>query len=172
MGSFPLPLIASAQTKEAKWGIPASSNLAQWACESRWGEAVTGKFNYGGRKAELVKPVKLPAAGVPAEKATLCWTHETVNGVSVRCQQWFKDYDSPDAWFEDHCKLLATGAPYKAAMRVLTANGGPADPGRVALYVKAMAKRYATATNYADTLLGIMRQHNLYQYDRYATQLD
>jgi flagellum-specific peptidoglycan hydrolase FlgJ len=172
MASFPQSVITSAQGQESKWGIPASLTLAQWACESNWGKSVTGKNNFGGKKAKLERPVRLPAAGVPSEAATLCWTHETINGVSVRCQQWFKDYPTPDAWFDDHAKLLATGSPYRAAYQAMKAGGGPADPERVRSFTVAIAKRYATAPNYAHTLLGIMRQHNLYQYNRFATQLD
>jgi len=57
--------IAAAKASQAKWHIPASVTIAQWAVESGWGKNVSGKFNFGGITAKVkdavfpFKPIKL-----------------------------------------------------------------------------------------------------------------
>lgn len=149
--------ITSAKASQAKWNIPASVTLAQWAVESGWGKSISGKFNYGGITAKVTGAVFPFKPGTPIEPATLCWTHESWQGKRVSCQRWFKDFPSADAYFDAHAKLLATGAPYAKARAKL--------PDPIA-FAHALTGVYATDPHYGDTLESIIRGSNLTQYDR------
>ena len=61
------------------YGILASTSLAQWAIESEWGVKLTGANNPFG--------VKAPELSIPGR---MCWTHETIGGVSERVQRRFR----------------------------------------------------------------------------------
>lgn len=160
MPKIPLEIVAAARASQAKWKIPASVSLAQWALESAWGKSVSGKNNYGGITAK-VSGAKFPfVPGTPLEPATLCWTREVVDGQTVRCQRYFKDYASPDDYFDAHGKLLATGKPYAKARALLP------DPNA---FADALTGVYATDPEYGATLKMIMRGSNLYQHNLAST---
>lgn len=156
MPIIPPDIIAAARASQAKWSIPASISLAQWAVESGWGKKVSGKNNYGGITAK-VSGAKFPTVpGEPLEPATLCWTSEFVNGQKVRCQRWFKDYASAEDYFDAHGKLLATGKPYAKARALLPDANAFAD---------ALTGVYATDPKYGATLKSIIKSNNLRSYD-------
>ncbi len=159
MTQIPAAVITAAQAGQAHWRVPASVSIAQWALESGWGAHESGKWNYGGITAKVSGAVFPYQPGKPLEPATLCWTHEEVNGAVVKCQRWFKDYPSPDAFFDAHAKLLATAPVYAPAIAALP------DVGR---FVDLMAPHYASASGYAELIHSIIRGHNLTQYDRVA----
>lgn len=145
--SVPAEIVAAARASEAKWGIPASVILAQWALESGWGASVSGKHNYGGITAR-VRDARFPyEPGVPLEPATLCPTHEEVDGEEVPCKRWFKDFPSDAAYFDYHGKLLATSDYYAKARAALPDADAFAD---------ALTGVYATASSYGETLKQIM----------------
>ena len=164
---FPMEVIIGAIETEKAYPIPASVTLAQWALESGWGKSVSGKNNYGGITAKVKDAVFPFKPGTPLEPATLVWTHEIVGGKRVRCQRWFKDFDSPGAYFQAHAKLLGTSAVYARARAkypdaeafveqlepVYGAGGKVVQPG------------YATDPNYSETLKSIMRTNKLHLYD-------
>jgi len=152
----PPDIIAAAQASQAKWGIPASVILAQWALESEWGAKVSGKCNFGGIKAKVKDDVFPYVPGTPLEPATLCPTHEDFQGKRVPCKAWFKDFDSPEAYFDRHGKLLATGKPYAKARALLP------DPDK---FAAALTGVYATGAGYGGILRDIMRGSNLYRFD-------
>lgn len=154
---FPPNIIASAQNSQRKWRVPASVSLAQWGVESAYGKAVTGKFNYGGITAQVRDAVFPYVPGTPLEPATLCWTHEHYNGENVKCQRWFKDFPSADAFFDAHGKLLGSSPIYAPARAALP---------NVGRFIDLIAAHYATAPGYAATLHSIIASNNLTQYDR------
>jgi len=156
---FPPNIVASAQASQRKWRVPASVSLAQWGDESAYGKAVTGKFNYGGITAKVKDAVFPFVPGTPLEPATLCWTHEHYNGEDVKCQRWFKDFPSADAFFDAHGKLLGTSPIYAPAMAALP---------DVSRFVDLMAVHYATALGYAAVIHSIIASNNLTQYDGVA----
>ncbi|WCT78683.1 glycoside hydrolase family 73 protein [Novosphingobium humi] len=156
MPTIPPDIIAAARASQAKWKIPASISLAQWALESAWGKSVSGKNNYGGITAKVSGASFPHVPGTPLEPATLCWTREVVNGQSVRCQRYFKDYASAEDYFDAHGKLLATGKPYAKARALLP------DPNA---FADALTGVYATDPKYGSTLKAIMRGSNLYQHN-------
>jgi len=156
MPVVPQEIIAAAQASERKLGVPASVSLAQWALESGWGKSVSGKNNYGGITAKVTGAVFPFKPGTPLEPATLCWTSEVYRGKRVRCQRWFKDFPSVEAYFDAHGKLLATAKVYAPARAKLP---------DVDAYVDAMGARYATDPNYAATLKAMIRQNRWRRYD-------
>lgn len=156
MREIPDSIAKGAQASQAKWGIPASISLAQWALESGWGASVSGKNNYGGITARVKNAVFPFVPGTPLEPATLCWTREVYKGKSVRCQRWFKDFPSVADYFDLHGKLLATGAYYEKARKVLP------DPFT---FADALTGVYATDPKYGATLKSIIRSNNLTRFD-------
>lgn len=160
MRPFPSEVLKAAQASEVATRMPASVTLAQWPIESAWGERVTGHNNYFGIKAK--------GGSKPVEPYTLCWTHETIAGRSVRCQQPFQDYPSLAAGFMAHAVLLASGKPYAKARKLAFPETGWLSPTQVRAFVDAFGEVYATAPGYDKTLIEFMNQRNLYQYDQYA----
>jgi flagellum-specific peptidoglycan hydrolase FlgJ len=157
MGKQPPPaIIAAAQASQAKWRIPASVILAQWALESDWGARVSGKNNFGGITAKVKDAVFPMVPGTPLEPATLCPTHEVVGGKRVSCSRWFKDFATPAAYFDRHGELLATGKPYAKARAALP----DADK-----FADALTGVYATDPQYGASLRAIMRGSSLYKFN-------
>ena len=131
-------------------GIPASFTLAQAALESGWGEsdlAVQSKNLFG-------------------IKCSPGWTG--------KCQEWpTKEYSPERGWYEiraqfrsypswaasldDHARFFFVNPRYRPALSVRT------DPNAFARQVQACG--YATAPNYADLIIEIMQDNNLYQFD-------
>jgi flagellum-specific peptidoglycan hydrolase FlgJ len=153
---IPMDVLLGARRSEQTYKVPTSVTLAQWALESGWGKSVSGKWNYGGITAKVKNAVFPHVPGVALEPATLCWTHENYKGERVKCQRWFKDFDSPDAFFEAHAKLVGTSPKYAAARARLP---------DVDAFVDAMGPTYATDKNYAATIKSIMKSNKLYAYN-------
>lgn len=165
---IPMDVIEGSIKNQIKYGTPASITLAQWAVESAWGNSVTGKNNYGGITARVTGANFPHTPGRPLEPATLCWTHEVVNKVRVRCQRWFKDFATMADYFEAHGKLLGTSPIYAEARSKLPDVDAFAEalaPGYKPLAKDPNWKAYATDPNYAKTLRSIIRTNNLRQYD-------
>lgn len=165
---FPMDVIKSARRTERAYGTPTALTLAQWALESGWGKSVSGKNNYGGITAKVKNAVFPYVPGEPLEPATLCWTHEDFQGQRVKCQRWFKDFDTPDAFFEAHGKLLGASPIYAEARSKLPAVDAFADA--LDVDYKPLAKdrnwrAYATDPKYAESLKSIMRSNGLYAYN-------
>jgi flagellum-specific peptidoglycan hydrolase FlgJ len=146
MVSLPQEIIQAAQaaTKVYKPVWP-SVQLAQYGLESAWGKKVTGTNNFFGIKA------------VPGQKFTNCTTHEVIHGKMIEIIAAFADYDSVADAFLSHAKILATHPIYKEACAAPNAE----------MFAKALTSRYATAPNYGDMLIGIMRSSHLEQYDKF-----
>lgn len=145
---FPADVVAAAQASHSKYypkGPYASVSLAQWAVESAYGhDEPPGSNNPFGIKA---------VAGQPY---VISMTREVINGISEHIPQHFAKYFSLTEAFDAHAKLLATSPIYAEAQAATTPEA----------YVRAMAKPYATAPNYPDVVLAVMKSQNLYQFDR------
>ncbi len=145
-GVFPLDIVQAAQAGEAKWRVPASVCLAQWALESNWGSAMPpGSNNPFGIKA---------TAGQPC---VACGTHEDVGGRMVAITAKFRAFASIADAFDQHAELLATSHYYEPARRVLP----DADA-----FAEQLTGVYATDHLYDTKLRSIMRAHDLYQWDK------
>ena len=136
--------IAAAKKAQAKWHIPASIQLAQWALESAWGHHMTGAFNSFGMKA---KP------GQPCEIVT---THECYKGVWTTIQAAFRSFANADEAFDAHAKLLATAACYAPARHALP---------NVFNFARKLTGVYATDPAYDAKLTAIIHGSQLTRYD-------
>lgn len=141
---IPQALIGSAQSVQARWGIPASVTIAQWIEESGWGEHTPpGSNNYFGVKAGKDEPYVLAS------------TPEVVNGKKERVIARFKKYPTQEDGMQDHARLLFSNPAYAGALAHTD------DPEGFVDYIT----RYATNPDYHDNLVRHIRQHNLPQYD-------
>lgn len=123
----------------------ASISIAQWALESNWGKALSGKNNPFGIKA------------LPGRPSTPRMTWEVIRGQHKKMVQNFADFESLTEAFEEHGRLLAQGKPYaKARMSI-------ANPDAFAV---ALTGVYATDPQYGSKLISIMRANNLYQFNK------
>lgn len=142
---IPVGVIQAAQAAQAKWLVPTSCTIAQWALESDYGKSEPpGSNNPFGIKAKLGEP------------SVICETHEVIDGRTVTLQAPFRKFDTLDAAFDYHGQLLATLPVYKPVMKARM----NADD-----FANALTGRYATDPNYGAKLVAIMKAHNLYSFN-------
>lgn len=143
-------IIWAAQASHRKFypkGPFTSVTLAQWALESAWGKLVSGRYNFFGIKANQEQ--------ITAGKFTNRWTSEEINGKYRKEIQPFANYDTVEEGFDAHARLLCS-PHYIDCQKAQT----PEE------YCEALQKdSYATARNYAATLINIIHSNNLKQYD-------
>lgn len=145
-------MIQGAIDTQNKYGVPASVTLAQILQESGG--------SYAGGLSGLAYNYKnlfgIKAGGSWTGKSVSMSTGETYNGQNVTITDAFRVYDSFADSIEDHGKLLASDYYTKYTSKATTADE----------YAKAIHQAgYATDPNYSDTLISLMKQYNLYQYD-------
>lgn len=149
-----LTLIAPpAERSAAATGVPASVTMAQAILESGWGRtglAMTAN-NYFGIKAEHLSD---PTTYVEYQ------THEFEHGVQVTVNANFERYPSLLEGFEDHARLLSQSPRYRPAMREAD------DPAAFCMALQQCG--YSTAPTYSETLIGLINEFNLTQYDEEA----
>ncbi len=150
MTTIPSSIIAAAQAAAAKWHIPASITLAQWALESGWGKHASAPSNWFGMKALVGQP----SVTVP--------TREVYHGHSVIVQAAFRAFANDAEAFDAHGKLLATAGVYAHARAALP------DPFA---FAAALVGTYATDPKYGALLGEIILDSNLTQYDTTAAPL-
>ena len=144
-------VIAAARAAQSKWKVPASVSLAQWALESGWGRALSGRNNPFGMKCPCGPD------GVFHLPHTIVRTREEDRyGHSYYINAAFRDFDSIAEAFDLHAQLLATAPVYASAMAALPSLTG---------FIAKMAPRYATAHDYADMLWRIINGSDLTRYD-------
>ncbi|MCR5198312.1 MAG: glucosaminidase domain-containing protein [Prevotella sp.] len=125
-----------------KWKVPASITLAQGLLESAAGQSslATNGNNHFGIKCHG-------------------WTGRTIYRDDDRRNECFRAYSSAYESFEDHSRFLATGQRYKGLFSLKTT-----DYKGWARGLKAAG--YATNPRYAQSLIDIIENYNLSQYDR------
>jgi flagellum-specific peptidoglycan hydrolase FlgJ len=139
----PQNIIDAAKAAQAKWHVPASVSIAQWAIESGWG-AHCPQNNPFGIKA-------IAGHGVQTLETT-----EVIRGVARRCEQRFCAFDSLAQAFECHAKLIAASSYYTGAMQALP---------NLNAFIDLMAAHYATDPLYAHKVKAVIAGSNLTQYD-------
>jgi hypothetical protein len=145
-GELPPDVIEAAEASQRKWNVPASITLAQWVVESAWGASMPpGSNNPFGIKATLMQPA--------VESAT----REVEDGESVTVTAKFRKFDSLAQAFDEHGRLLATGLPYRNAMRLTN------DPDA---FADALTGVYATDPKYGFTLKWVIQNYGFARYDR------
>lgn len=145
-------MIQGAINTQTKYGVPASVTLAQILLESGG--------SYAGGLSGLAYNYKnlfgIKAGGSWTGKSVSLSTGETYNGQNVTITDAFRVYDNFQESIDDHGKLLASDFYTKYTSKATTADE----------YAKAIHEAgYATDPNYSDTLISLMKQYNLYQYD-------
>lgn len=125
-----------------------SVTLAQFGVESAWGRYPSGKNNYFG--------IKATQAQIARGQATARWTREErSDGTPYSIVAYFADYASLADGFTAHAALLVQPW-YKDCIAATT----------VEEYCRALqVDHYATAINYAATLINVIDSMNLKQYD-------
>ena len=123
-----------AMAAQKKYGLPALAIMAQSAQETGWGASTPGNMFFG-----------IKAGASWTGKTQLLWTHENVNGTSVRVQAKFRAYDNPEQSFDDYSHFISSNERYSDALQFTN------DPES---YIQAVADAgYATDPNYADEIM-------------------
>ncbi len=144
-GELPPEVITAAAASRLHWNVPASVTLAQWVVESAWGAAMPPGSN---------NPFGIKAAGdQPAVESP---TREVIGGNSVTVSARFRKFDSLTEAFDQHGKLLATAAVYRAAMARVQ------DPDA---FADALTGVYATDPQYGFTLKWVIHNYGFSRYD-------
>jgi len=137
-------------------GVPASATMAQAILESGWGKSglTTKACNLFGIKADSSwhgDSVLMP-------------TTEYFKGVKTTVNAPFRKYATLADSIEDHALFLRNNKRYAPAFLCSDGCGFAVSIARCG---------YATDPKYADLLKGLIKQHNLSQYDNqdYAKQV-
>jgi LysM repeat protein len=135
-----------AQASSRQSGIPVSIILAQAALETGWGGSTIGdaKNLFGIKGTGPAGSIRVP-------------TREFRNGQYVTEYANFRKYHTWQQSIDDHGRLLTTASRYAPCM----ANRN--NPDQFARELQRAG--YATSPTYAQTLISIMRTHNMYQYN-------
>ena len=131
---------------QRKYGVPAAVTIAQAIEESGWGQsslAAQDNNLFGIKGTGPAGSDELP-------------TQEYLNGQWVSQTAAFRVYHSVAQSIDDHGKLLATSGYYTRAMAARRSPNA---------FAAALTGVYATDPTYGATLIGLMRQYNLYRYD-------
>lgn len=131
-------------------GLHVSVAIAQAAIESSWGQNWFAKKykNYFGIKADKNWKGKKASA----------YTHEIVGGNSVGQYSYFRVYDNLSENIRDYVNFLRSNPRYEKAG--VFSSSSPEEEARA-----LQNAGYATATNYANTIISIINTYNLRQYD-------
>jgi flagellar protein FlgJ len=135
----------------AATGVPVSVTVAQAILESGWG---TSALSMDGNSFFGMKCFDTPGA------ATLGCRPYATTECDASCYSTtavFRVYPTAAASFVDHADQLATLPQYRPAFAYVN------DPNRFATELRRGG--YATDPRYAQSLIALMRQFNLYQYD-------
>lgn len=152
-GAFVARVAPGARTGMVRYRVPASVTIAQAILESGWGRSGLTRrdHNYFGIKC----------FGEPGPIALGCRaysTHECGGGRCWRTRASFRAYRDPAGSMADHGRFLVVNPRYRPAFRFSR------DADRFAVAIHRAG--YATSPTYARNLIRIMREHNLYRYDR------
>lgn len=139
---------AAARASHRKYGVPASTTIAQAILESGWGQSLLAKKakNFFG-----IKDTDFCEGYVEFK------TREVFSGKETRVPARFEKYASVSLSFEHHARLLSESDRYQPAMAVAD------DPEKFALQLLACG--YATDPKYPNLLKALIRQYNLTRFD-------
>lgn len=132
---------------QGKTGVPASVTIAQAILETGWGKATIGEaHNLFGIKGEG------PAGSISAP------TQEFINGKWVMVDGSFRAYHTFQESIEDHAQFFLENSRYRGALAFTN------NPDEFARQIASAG--YATDPMYANKLIDIMKDYNLYRFDR------
>jgi flagellar protein FlgJ len=144
--------VAPAQQGFRQFGVPASVTIAQAILESGWGRS--------GLAADNRNFFGIKCFGSPGPIANGCRSYPT-SECALTCYPTtatFRTYPSAAASFLDHGKFLVSNSRYRPAF----AYTRDADN----FLYQIWRAGYASSPTYMDRTKSLMRQYNLYQYDR------
>lgn len=152
-GGFIAASAGPAQETMRQYKVPASVSIAQAILESGWGRSTLTRddHNYFGKKC----------FGGPGPVGIGCRdyaTHECSGKDCWATRADFRAYRNATDSYVDHGRQLTELERYAEAMK------HTGDPDRFAREVHAAG--YATGSTYSDKLIDLMRQYDLYRYDR------
>jgi tellurite resistance protein len=147
-----------AQRGFKEFGVPASVTIAQAILESAWGTSGLSRKanNYFGIKAQ--RSGSRITFGSIAIGSVDFLTREQVGGGSITVTAPFRKYASIADSFRDHGKFLRENSRYRPCFTHMH------EPNEFARALQRAG--YATDSHYADSLIGLMRGHNLYRFDK------
>lgn len=144
-----------AQYNQAVYRVPASVTIAQSILESGWGRSslVTRANNYFGIKCATPKFRNTWTTGCVLKSTT---EYDASNS-PYQINDHFRSYPSMRNSFRDHGEFLSTRSRYAAAFKYTL------NPDQ---FIREVGKAgYATDNRYADYIIRLMKQYNLYQYN-------
>ena len=137
----------NARRAKAATGVPASVTVAQAIVETGW-----GKHTIGDAKNLFGIKGRGPAGSVRAP------TREYVNGKWITVDADFAKYDSFEQSITEHARFFLRNRRYARALQFKN------DPDAFAREIHKAG--YATGPDYAEKLIQLMRQQDLYRFDR------
>jgi flagellar protein FlgJ len=154
---------------ESTTGVPARLLIAQWAIESRWGNAPAGEHNYFGikRTSRHTDFCVVTTHEYLTQKQIDAWNRkhssrparvigEQPSGkILVELEDEFADYPSLESACEDYAWLISQGDPYQKAWRNYQASGD------LSALIDSIARGYATDPQYAGLVKQIAGQSNV-----------
>ncbi|SEH04151.1 Flagellum-specific peptidoglycan hydrolase FlgJ, partial [Nonomuraea solani] len=142
----------AAQAVMAEFRVPASVGTAQAILESNWGRSTlsVNDKNYFGFKC--TSPTSPGSIAVGCHKYTTQECTPTCHNVDA----YFRVYATMRDSFRDYGRLLSTNAVYAPAFQHLN------DPDE---FARKIGARYATDPAYADKVITLMRNWNLYRFN-------
>lgn len=142
-----------AQEGMAEYDVPASVSMAQAIVESNWAQSeLTEKgLNYFGIKCAGESPYATGCLERPTQECD-------EDGTCAETVAKFRTYESAEDSFRDHGHFLTTNPRYEDAFDHVD------DPDQFAIEIAEAG--YATDPAYADKLIGLMQQYDLYQYNK------
>lgn len=155
--------VGPAQSSELQTGVPASITIAQGILESAWGKHHVGSANnYFGVKAQEDQK-GVVGYGSIATGYVDTKTKEHIGGKDITITDHFRSYKNMTDSFTDHGMFIKNNVRYRAALDAY------AKTGDAKAFAKGLQEaHYATDINYAKTLIKIMDQYKLYQYNKTA----
>lgn len=153
------PIAQEKAKGRSKWSLP-SVCIAQCCCESAYG--TSPKM----RRANAILGIKVGKSKVHfgkawKDKAYSTKTKECYDGKTyVSITDMFRAYDSIADAIEDYYDMLASCSRYKECLN-------QPDPQKCITAIKNGG--YATAPDYINTIMSIIKKYNLTQYDRVVT---
>jgi len=161
-------IVTAALEAEARTGLPAELSIAQCGLETGWLKYAPGNNAFGvkwsgkGPRQKLVTTEWFTDAelarfrlGRPADDVIRATGRAKGAKREYVVRDWFASYDTLADSFTEHARLISDGAPYRKAWARFQAGGA------LEQLIRDIAPVYATAPNYADVVLQIIRQRNI-----------
>lgn len=154
--------VAAAKLGEAKYGLPAAVQVAQWAVESGWGKFSPGNNCFGIKAYEgcsgkqllnttewFTQAELLAFLNADRERTAVPTGKDNGKRKEYRVKDWFATFPYLADCFDRRCRL-ALRPIYKPFLDRFKASGD------MEAFIQEFGKVYATAPDYADVLLKVI----------------